>query len=37
MSTSVTAIDTGHRKVTLLGPDGDIVTGKVEPEAANFD
>ncbi len=37
MSASVTAIDTAHRKVTLLGPDGDKVTVKVGPEAVNFD
>jgi hypothetical protein len=37
MSARVTAIDTAHRKVTLLGPDGDTVTVKVGPEAVNFD
>ena len=37
MSAKVTAIDTAHRKLTLLGPDGDKVTVKVGPEAVNFD
>lgn len=37
VSAKVTAIEAANRKVTLLGPNGDTLTVKVGPEAANFD
>src|SRR5258708_30928339 len=37
ITASVEAVDSAKRSVTLKGPDGDIVTLAVRPEAQNFD